>query len=169
MERGNHFHRRPHSGQSITHQTAPILHTREYFQKKESAALGQIPGVKELLNAYDDERPALEKKYPDATFALNISSNLFFHDKELTDIHMKAYSSILKGDPIADVHFRYEKEVDAYRTRPQLGLNTKSPLWFPFGFHNDLLPFCHFNFCAADSSTAQIDIIYFLSPPQLLT
>ena len=54
MERGNHFHRRPHSGQSITHQTAPILHTREYFQKKESAALGQIPGVKELLNAYDD-------------------------------------------------------------------------------------------------------------------
>ena len=96
--------------------TAPILLTREYFQQKESAVLRQIPGVKELLNAHDEERPALEKKYPDAAFALNISSNLFFHDRELTDIHMKAYSSILKGEPIADVHFRYEKEIDAYHT-----------------------------------------------------
>lgn len=96
---------------------APTQHSREYFQKKESAVLRQIPGVKELLNAYDVERPALEKKYPDAAFALNISSNLFFHDRELTDIHMKAYSSILKGDPIADVHFRYDKEMDAYHTR----------------------------------------------------
>lgn len=97
--------------------TTPILHTREYFQQKETAVLRQIPGVKELLSACDDQRPALEKKFPDAAFALNISSNLFFHDRELTDIHMKAYSSILKGDPIADVHFRYEKEIDAYHTR----------------------------------------------------
>lgn len=97
--------------------TAPKQHSREYFQKKESAVLGKITGVKELLSARDDQRPALEKKFPDAAFALNISSNLFFHDRELTDIHMKAYSSILKGDPIADVHFHYEKEIDAYHTR----------------------------------------------------
>lgn len=97
--------------------TAPIQHTREYFQQKESAVLRQIPGVKELLSARDDQRPALEKKFLDAAFALNISSNLFFHDRELTDIHMKAYSSILKGDPISSVHFRYEKEIDAYHTR----------------------------------------------------
>ena len=97
--------------------TAPILHTREYFRKKESAVLGKIPGVKELLNARDDQRPTLEKKYPDAAFTSNISSNLFFHDRELTDIHMKAYSSILKGDPIASVHFRYDREMDAYHTR----------------------------------------------------
>lgn len=31
--------------------------------------------------------------------------------------HMNAYSSILKGDPIADVHFRYDKEMDAYHAR----------------------------------------------------
>lgn len=79
--------------------TSTASHTREYFQQKESAVLGQIPGVKELLSAYDEERPALEKKYPDAAFALTISSNLFFHDRELTAIHMKAYSSLLKGDP----------------------------------------------------------------------
>ena len=97
--------------------TTPILHSREFFQQKETAVLQQIPGVYELLSAYDDQRPALEKKYPDAAFALNISSNLFFHDGELTNIHMKAYSSILKGDPIADVHFRYDKEMDAYHAR----------------------------------------------------
>ena len=97
--------------------TAPKQHSREYLQKKESAVLGKITGVKELLSARDDQRPALEKKFPDAAFALNISSNLFFHDRELTDIHMKAYSSILKGDPIADVHFRYDREMDAYHTR----------------------------------------------------
>lgn len=97
--------------------TAPTLHSREYFQQKESAVLRQIPGVKELLNAHENERLVLEKKYPNAAFALNISSNLFFHDRELTNIHMKAYSSILKGDPIADIHFRYEKELDDYHTR----------------------------------------------------
>lgn len=97
--------------------TAPIPHSREFFQQKETAVLQQIPGVYELLSAYDDQRPALEKKYPDAAFALNISSNLFFHDRELTNIHMNAHSSILKGDPIADVHFRYDKEMDAYHAR----------------------------------------------------
>lgn len=97
--------------------TTPILHTREYFQQRENAVLGQIPGVKELLSAYEEDRPALEKQYPDAAFALNISSNLFFHDEELTNIHMKAYSSILKGDPIANIHFRYDREMDAYHTR----------------------------------------------------
>ena len=95
----------------------PIQNTREYYQQKEAAALQQIPGVHELLSAYEKERPALEKKYPDAAFALNISSNLFFHDRELTNIHMKAYSSILKGDPIAEVHYRYEKEMNAYHAR----------------------------------------------------
>lgn len=96
---------------------APIQHSRKYFQKKEAVVLRQIPGVQELLSAYDDERATLEKEYPDAAFALNISSNLFFHDSELTNIHMNAYSSILKGDPIADVHFRYDKEMDAYHAR----------------------------------------------------
>lgn len=95
----------------------PIQNTREYYQQKEAAALQQTPGVHELLSAYEKERPALEKKYPDAAFALNISSNLFFHDRELTNIHMKAYSSILKGDPIAEVHYRYDKEINAYHAR----------------------------------------------------
>ena len=97
--------------------TTSTQNTREYYQQKENAVLQQIPGVHELLSAYEKERPALEKKYPDAAFALNISSSLFFHDRELTNIHMKAYSSILKGDPIAEVHYRYDKEINAYHAR----------------------------------------------------
>jgi hypothetical protein len=30
---------------------------------------------------------------------------------------MEAYSSILNGDAIADVHFKYDRQVDAYMTR----------------------------------------------------
>lgn len=70
-----------------------------------------------IAKAFDNQLPVLEQKYPDAAFALNISSNLYFHDRELTNIHMNAYSSILKGDPIADVHFRYDKEMAAYHAR----------------------------------------------------
>ena len=95
----------------------PTQNTREYYQQKETAVLQQISGVYELLSAYGEDRPALEKKYPDAAFALNISSNLFFHDRELTNIHMKAYSAILRGDPITEVHYRYDKEIDAYHAR----------------------------------------------------
>ena len=54
--------------------TTSTQNTREYYQQKEAAALQQIPGVHELLSAYEKERPALEKKYPDAAFALKISS-----------------------------------------------------------------------------------------------
>ena len=90
---------------------------REFFQQRESAALRRIPGVMELLGAYADQRPALEQKYPDAAFALNIISNPFIADRELGAIQMEAYSSILNGDAIADVHFKYDRQVDAYMTR----------------------------------------------------
>ena len=63
------------------------------------------------------ENPALEAKYPDAAFALKIVSNLFFHDRELNNIHMAAYTAILNGDNLADARFRYEREMDAYHER----------------------------------------------------
>lgn len=90
---------------------------REFYRQREAAALRRIPGVRELLGAYCDQRPALEAKYPDAAFALKIVSNLFFHDRELTNIHMAAYTAILNGDNLADARFRYEREMDAYHDR----------------------------------------------------
>jgi len=90
---------------------------REFYRQREAAALRRIPGVRELLGAYYDQSPALEAKYPDAAFALKIVSNLFFHDRELTNIHMAAYTAILNGDNLADARFRYEREMDAYHER----------------------------------------------------
>ena len=96
---------------------AAQMTNREFYRQREAAALRRIPGVRELLGAYYDQRPALEAKYPDATFALKIVSNLFFHDRELTNIHMAAYTAILNGDNLADARFRYEREMDAYHER----------------------------------------------------
>jgi hypothetical protein len=90
---------------------------REFFRQREAAALCRIPGVRELMNAKGNQRTTLEQKYPDAAFALNIISNPFIADRELGAIQMEAYSSIRNGDAIADVHFKYDRQVDAYMTR----------------------------------------------------
>jgi hypothetical protein len=90
---------------------------REFFRQREAAALFRIPGVRELMNAKAHHRSDLEQKYPDAAFALNIISNPFIADRELGAIQMEAYSSIHNGDAIADVHFKYDRQLDAYMTR----------------------------------------------------
>lgn len=100
-----------------TTSNAVVMTNREFFQQRESAALRRIPGMRELLGAYADQRPSLEKKYPDAAFALNIVSNLFFHDRELTNIHMSAYTAILNGENLADARFRYNRDMEAYHLR----------------------------------------------------
>ena len=90
---------------------------RDFFRQREAAALCRIPGVRELMNAKGNQRTTLEQKYPDTAFALNIISNPFIADRELGAIQMEAYSSILNGDAISDVHFKYDRQVDAYMTR----------------------------------------------------
>ena len=90
---------------------------REFFRQKEAAALRRIPGVRELLRASADQRPALEQKYPDAVFALQIISNPFVRDREVGAIRMEAYAAILEGKAIADVRYKYERQMDAYVTR----------------------------------------------------
>lgn len=96
---------------------AAQMSNREFFQQREAAALRRIPGVRELLGAYADQRPALEQKYPDAAFALKIISNPFIPDRELGAIQMEAYSAILNGDSISNVQYKYDRQMDAYATR----------------------------------------------------
>lgn len=96
---------------------AVVMSNREFFRQREAAALRRIPGIREILSASDDQRLVLARKYPDAAFALHIVSNLFFHDRELTNIHMKAYTSILNGENLADARFHYDREMDAYHAR----------------------------------------------------
>lgn len=97
-----------------TTSNAVQMTNREFFRQREAAALCRIPGVRELLGAYDDQRPALEKKYPDAAFALKIISNPFLPDRELGAIQMEAYSAILNGDPVSNVQYKYDRQMDAY-------------------------------------------------------
>ena len=100
-----------------TSSNATVISNRDFYRQREYAALHRIPGVYELIHSGTDQRPVLEKKYPDAGFALYIVSNLFFHDNELTNIHMTAYADILSGERIADIRFRYEKAIQQYMER----------------------------------------------------
>ena len=93
---------------------ASIMSNREFFRQKEAAVLYRIPGVYEIINSNLEQKVALENKYPDACFALFIASNLFFHDSELTGIHMTAYYDLLNGKRITDIRFRYEKAIQKY-------------------------------------------------------
>ena len=100
-----------------TSSNAVQMTNREFFQQREASALRRIPGVREFMNACDDQRPALAKKYPDAAFALKIISNPFIADRELGAIQMEAYSAILNGETIAGVQFNYNRQMDAYLTQ----------------------------------------------------
>lgn len=100
-----------------TSSNATVMSNREFYQQREYTALHRIPGVYELIHSNAENRPAQEKKYPDAAFALFIVSNLFFNDRELTNIHMSAYTDILNGEKIADIQFRYELEMKKYTER----------------------------------------------------
>ena len=100
-----------------TSSNATVISNRDFYRQRDYAALHRIPGAYELIRSSTDNRPALERKYPDAAFALFIATNLFFHDRELTNIHMSAYTGILNGDNIADIRFRYDSAIKNYMER----------------------------------------------------
>ena len=96
---------------------AVVMGNREFFQQREAAALRRIPGVRELLTAGNNQISSLERKYPEAVFALNIVSNPFVQDRELGAIRMEAYSAILNGEAISSIQYKYDRQMDAYVTR----------------------------------------------------
>ena len=96
---------------------AAKMTNREFFRQREAAALRRIPGVWELLKAKADQRPALEQKYPDAVFALQIISNPFIKDREVGAIQMEAYTAILDGKSIPDIRYKYDRRMDEYVSR----------------------------------------------------
>ena len=88
--------------------------TMQDLRAREQAAFSTIPGMSELLQASPADKAELESKYPDAAFAVGIASSLFNHNRELSGITQKAYFSILNGENIAGVRFRYDRETDEY-------------------------------------------------------
>lgn len=81
---------------------------------REQAAFGKIPGMKELLSAPPERRDAVQLRYPDAAFALMVASHLSMGNQEQNAIHQKAYLSILEGEPIQNVRFRYDSDLERY-------------------------------------------------------
>lgn len=85
--------------------------------QREARVFSHIPGMSLLLHATPEAQVALESQYPDAAFALMAADNLFTGDQEQCAIHQEAYFSILRGESMKNIRFRYEKEMDAYVQR----------------------------------------------------
>ena len=93
-------------------------HSVRYYRQKEKVVFDAIPGMEELRQAESQEQFAqLQVLYPDASFALMMASNLFCKDRELNAIHLKAYQAILSGEPISNVRFRYDYDLESYLER----------------------------------------------------
>ena len=93
-------------------------HSIRYYRQKEKAVFAAIPGMSELLAAPNEHQfQELQTLYPDASFALMMASNLFCKDRELNAIHLKAYQAILSGEPISNVRFRYDYDLESYLER----------------------------------------------------
>lgn len=93
------------------------VHTMRYYRQKEAIVFSTIPGMEEFFHADRDALPDLEVKHPDAAFALMIADNLSTGDREQNMIHQRAYFSILNGEDISTVRFRYDRDMDAYVQR----------------------------------------------------
>ena len=94
--------------------TIPIRHPRQELLNQEEAVFRRVPGLNELRYAPPESVPALERKYPDAAFVLMIMNNLFTGDREQNEIHQRAYTSILNGESLTGVRFRYDYDLESY-------------------------------------------------------
>jgi hypothetical protein len=93
-------------------------HPIGHYRQAERRVFASIPGVDAIRNAStEEERSVLMARYPDAAFALMTASNLFCKDRELNAIHLKAYRAILEGEPVANVRYRYDWELEQYLER----------------------------------------------------
>lgn len=97
-----------------TSSSAVKMTNREFFRMREENALRKIPGVKELLRATAEQKTIAARMYPDAAFALQIISNPFVNEREVGAIRMEAYAAILNGNSIADVRYKYDRQMEAY-------------------------------------------------------
>ena len=88
--------------------------TMQELRQRQQIVYSTIPGMNELLHANPSQVLQIQAQYPDAVFAVEVADNLFHHNRELSLITQKAYFSILNGENISDVRFRYEKETDAF-------------------------------------------------------
>lgn len=87
------------------------------FLAREQDAFSKIPGMQELMQSSPEKRSDAEARYPDAAFALMVANHLSMGNQEQNAIHQKAYLSILSGESIQNVRFRYDYDLEQYLER----------------------------------------------------
>ena len=98
-------------------QCTNTIQQREKLAARERAAFSKIPGMSELLQSSPEKREDMECRYPDAAFALMVADHLSMGNREQNAIHQKAYLSILGGESIQNVRFRYDYDLEQYLER----------------------------------------------------
>lgn len=91
-----------------------MTRTMQQLRTRQAQVFRSIPGMSRLLNARQEESDEMRWRYPDAAFALQTAEDLFHHDRELSLITQRAYFSILDGENIAAVRYRYDREMELY-------------------------------------------------------
>lgn len=91
--------------------------TMQHYRERETAVFRAIPGMREILQAPPSQITKVEALYPDAAFALQTANGLFDHDRELSLITQRAYFSILNGESIPSVRYRYDRDMEQYVNR----------------------------------------------------
>ena len=86
--------------------TTAISHTMQELLQRQEAFFRRIPGISALRHAAPENIPELM-----------FSDNLFVGDRELNEIHQKAYTVILSGESISGVRFRYDYDTESYLRR----------------------------------------------------
>ncbi len=87
---------------------------KQSLLEQEALIFSQIPGMDELSNATASSQHEMMLMYPDAAFALMILRGLHLGNREQDEIHQKAYISILRGEAISNVRFRYDRDQEIY-------------------------------------------------------
>lgn len=87
------------------------------YISREQTAFSRLPGMDVLLRTPPEHRSDAELRYPDAAFALMVANHLSMGNQEQNAIHQKAYLSILNGESIQNVRFRYDYDLEQYLER----------------------------------------------------
>ena len=85
-----------------------------YYTDRERVAYQKISGMNEVLSAKPSDMEKVSAKYPDAVFAIMIHEEMICRVAGIRSIVRKAHAAILEGEGIANVRFRYTKEMDDY-------------------------------------------------------
>lgn len=85
-----------------------------FYTEFEQDAFHKIVGMNEILSSKPADLDDVCKRYPDAVFAIMIHEELLCRHRGVRNIVQKAHASIMNGENMDTIRFRYNKELDEY-------------------------------------------------------